>query len=79
MKQGSPAAKADQKRRRGLGGVDAILASSALAGDSDKNIGKKKPSIIRHFLHPCLGVNVSVCQAAARTHTWQGGEREAAL
>lgn len=60
--------------------MDAILASSALAGDSDKNIEKKKnPTIIRHFLRPCLGVNVSVCQAAARTHTWRGGERDAAL
>lgn len=77
MRQGSPAAKADQKRRRLVGG--AILASSALAGDSDKNIEKKKHTIIRHFLHPCLGMNVSVCQAAARTHTWQRGEREPAL
>lgn len=79
MRQGSPAAKADQKRRRFGGGGAAILASSALAGDSDKNIEKKKNTIIRHFLHPCLGVNVSVCQAAARTHTWQRGECEAAL
>lgn len=76
---GQPSCKGWSKEKKGERGVVAILASSALAGDSDKNIEKKNPTIIRHFLHPCLGVNVSVCQAAARTHTWQGGEREAAL